>query len=950
MEPVSFSSKSSVLKVTFLALISPVFVSGSHFRGGIITWRPEINIPPPQGTFPTVLFDYRVAFRNSYGPQHFCDQTTIDSDTINAGQGFLKCDNGCTSLNDDFDYKCTDFSVVGDWTTGVGKSQLTPTSNVFEVFYEGNAWIPLANGGNGEWILRSRVDLTPRSDNGLLNSSPTTSNMPIVRIPLNCSSRFLIPVTDPDGDVVRCRYAEAVGNECGAICGELSATLDEATCILEWTPAKTGLFGVAIQIEDFVNAFSTVPLSSIPLQFLFEVFESDGSCADAPVFDPAVLSGESCIAVPSGQTFTTRIEAIVSHPSRRIVEINTVSPVGLTTTSVQQVPGSDVAYFIDVLFTSSTKMQQQEIFCFVAEDSGRLTSEQRCVFLVTATAPPTPLGAIIDGNNLITITIDRIIRRPDMSRFIRIVSAGAQQPIFTFDSTSASDVIFPVSGTSVEIQLPSGLPAGDTYQVSLDRGAIETNDFCGVENEPTALTIAETACSSRAITATATGPLSNVYWASPAIDKLFSSNFLPGDMFHPGVTKVVYRIEDDIVCTFSVIVEDTTPPEIEFCNDNLIVKLNDENMYAAVEWPVPTVTDTEGGLVTLQSTSSPGDRFYEGRSVVEYNFFDTFNNVASCRFNVDILGSLDKTPPEITNCRDSTVLFYFNEIRDRYEVILPTPSAVDDSGFPVSVSSTYNSRGGLGIGWTDVTYTFTDQNSNVATCQFPVVIVKNNTQQVVRFQDCPSDLTVNASDSNNSIEVFWMEPTLTGLDGRVTLRQSHFPGDVFEIGSTKVTYVVEKYGNAQDVCQFNVEVKDISSPLILNCPQSKKVVSCRGSRTVNWREPVAIDNSNVPPDVFQSHYPRMSLFQHGTTTVSYTFRDGCGNIARCSFNITHHKGSCLVITVYLWIIFLIILLIIIIVYICTLVAFCSTSEKRKDKKNRSSTNPLVDNVEIETLD
>lgn len=68
-------------------------------------------------------------------------------------------------------------------------------------------------------------------------------------------------------------------------------------------------------------------------------------------------------------------------------------------------------------------------------------------------------------------------------------------------------------------------------------------------------------------------------------------------------------------------------------------------------------------------------------------------------------------------------------------------------------------------------------------------------------------MAVNASDSKNSIEVFWMDPTLTGVDRSVTLRQSNFPGDVFEIGSTKVTYVVEKFGNAQDVCQFNVEVK-----------------------------------------------------------------------------------------------------------------------------------------------
>lgn len=86
---------------------------------------------------------------------------------------------------------------------------------------------------------------------------------------------------------------------------------------MSWTPTQEGFFGVAIQIEDFVSPSSTTPLSSIPVQFLIEVFEGDVSCAEAPVFDPVVLPSESCIAVPTGSTFTTRIEARVSNPTRR---------------------------------------------------------------------------------------------------------------------------------------------------------------------------------------------------------------------------------------------------------------------------------------------------------------------------------------------------------------------------------------------------------------------------------------------------------------------------------------------------------------------------------------------------------------------------------------------------------------------------------------------------------
>ncbi|KAJ8022217.1 Integrin beta-like protein A [Holothuria leucospilota] len=454
MGPILFSSKRSLFGVTIFIFLGITFVSGSHFRGGVITWRPASNIPPVSGTFPTVLFNYRVAFRTSFSSDHSCNQQTINSGAVNPGEGSLECDNGCTTLNDDFDYRCTDFSTEGDWTTGLGDSAFTPTSNVFEVFYEGRNWIRLANGGNGPWIIRSRVDLTPRADNGLINSSPTTSNMPIVRIQQNCPTTLIIPVADADGDVVRCRYAVSSGDECGTICGQLDATLDEVTCTLEWTPTETGLFGVAIQIEDFVDASSTTPLSGIPLQFLFEVFEGNGTCGEAPVFLPVVLPGQSCIAVRPGGTFTTRIEAEVSDPSRSITSINTVSPIGLTTTAVQPVTGSDVRYFVDVIFTSPSTLQQQEIFCFVAVDSGGLTSEQRCIFLVTSTLPPVPLSATVDGSNLLTITVDTAITRPETSRFIRIVSASNQQTLFTFDTSSATDVRFPVIDTTVQIQLP----------------------------------------------------------------------------------------------------------------------------------------------------------------------------------------------------------------------------------------------------------------------------------------------------------------------------------------------------------------------------------------------------------------------------------------------------------------------------------------------------------------
>ncbi|KAJ8032100.1 Integrin beta-like protein D [Holothuria leucospilota] len=205
-------------------LLEFTYVSGSHFRGAYITWRPASNVPPTDGSFPEVLFSYRVSWRRDI---YFCNQQRIDNMIPIRGEGYLLCGNGCSTLVDTFDFICTDFSVDENWTTGVGTSSFTPTSNTFEAFYAGYAWVYFRNGGGGSWNIRTRVDLNPRSDNGLINSSPVTETSPIVPVALDCPAAIQIPVSDPDGDVVRCRYATGF-SECASACVVVpGATLDE---------------------------------------------------------------------------------------------------------------------------------------------------------------------------------------------------------------------------------------------------------------------------------------------------------------------------------------------------------------------------------------------------------------------------------------------------------------------------------------------------------------------------------------------------------------------------------------------------------------------------------------------------------------------------------------------------------------------------------------------------
>ena len=80
-----------------------------------------------------------------------------------------------------------------------------------------------------------------------------------------------------------------------------------------------GLYAVALQIEDFATTTSTTPLSSVPLQFIVEVFTSTVSCASGtqPELVGVTRVDGSCVGVPS--TYQERIVAKSGDSSVKLV-------------------------------------------------------------------------------------------------------------------------------------------------------------------------------------------------------------------------------------------------------------------------------------------------------------------------------------------------------------------------------------------------------------------------------------------------------------------------------------------------------------------------------------------------------------------------------------------------------------------------------------------------------
>ncbi|KAL3881494.1 hypothetical protein ACJMK2_027926 [Sinanodonta woodiana] len=346
---------------------------GSHFRGATFSWKPTDNLNE-------VEISYRVSWTRS---RSFCDQTTISSGTLISTGDEMKCFVNCNGTMGVLFFKCTDFSVTEDWTTGRGSIVYKfPSSNSYYEFgFQGGAWISLVHAGNGNWEMRVKANLAPRADTGRVNSAPQFDISPIVRLSYGCQHKIRIPFSDLDGDEVRCRWAESAQQECASICnGFVGAVLDQSTCTLTYNAnASSGYYAVAIQMEDFTPG-STTPLSSVPIQFLVNVYSISHVCNSVPEFLPPTRPDGDIVTVDPSGTYTDRIVAKGRASSGNINEIMTLSPSGFSKSVLapdQSVPG---AWYIDVTWNPPLKFSDQTyVFCFSATDTNSLTGEMRCV-------------------------------------------------------------------------------------------------------------------------------------------------------------------------------------------------------------------------------------------------------------------------------------------------------------------------------------------------------------------------------------------------------------------------------------------------------------------------------------------------------------------------------------------------------------------------------------------
>ena len=427
---------------------------------------------------------YHISWRRNSGEGGSCDSSTISSGSL-IGGGNLNCQYGCAGTISQMSYYCTDYSIEENWS--FGERQLSynfsgQNTDTITIGFTGCCWI---SPFSSSWNISTTFSLIPREDTGEINSSPRAITSPVIRIQQGCNHTIPLAVSDPDGDIIRCRWA--VGRECSGICNAFpGAVLDSESCSLDTTNVFTGFNAVALMIEDFAPG-SQQPLSSVSLQFLVFVFSSTESCALTPQFIYPTIPQGLCVAIPSNTNFTTQLRA--SGYNFSIIEIQTVSPRGLTKGELQQELNTTI-YYVSISWTPTLDQQNQtHLFCFTAINSENVASEQSCIQLLVGYYPPEPypfsvIPIVHPTSAILYIRFDKDIQRTSVVAFIRFYESISGQEVYKIDALSSLTEVTFNNSTEIMISPNVSFIEKSRYYINFDAGVIKGTEGCGPANEP----------------------------------------------------------------------------------------------------------------------------------------------------------------------------------------------------------------------------------------------------------------------------------------------------------------------------------------------------------------------------------------------------------------------------------------------------------------------------------
>jgi len=365
----------------------------------------------------------------------------------------------------------------------------------------------------------------------------------------------------------------------------------------------------------------------------------------------------------------------------------------------------------------------------------------------------------------------------------------------------------------------------------------------------------------------------------------FTSNYNSGDTFPLGTTTVTYTAVDicgnQVTCSFTVSTSETctTAPSIT-CPANFSACVGSSTLpsvtgtataqAASNICQTPTITHTDNVIPSNNCA---------GAQVIERTWTATDNATGLSSSCVQIITLADQVPPTILNCPTNIAL-----PANTYVATWAIPTATDDCGV-TSFSSDYQSGDTFPVGTTTVTYTAVDVCGNVTTCSFTVTSEQSCQSEPVIT--CPATYTtcINTSIDPSAAGTATAQPGTALCDtplvtySDVLINNGNCNG---EATYNRIWTATDPTTGLTASCTQRIRVRDNNKPVITNCPADININDTNPIAT--WNAPNATDACGLQS--FTSDYNSGDTFPIGTTTVTYTATDNCGNVKTCSFTVT----------------------------------------------------------------
>ncbi|CAF1603918.1 unnamed protein product [Rotaria magnacalcarata] len=395
---------------------------------------------------------------------------------------------------------CTGFNMGEQYAMGEGRFTVNiPENSSFVASFSNSAWFALFTGVNLPWSVAVQIQTFKRSDTRKYNNAPIVTMLPIYRLRNLRSYSLKINVADNDFDPYICLWSDGP-DQCGGLTNNVPGGLiDNFGCYLNFTPNGVGFYAAALTVEDFIvlptNISSADYLSQVPIQFVFDVYDSPDPCYTGPIYI-GDLEPDICIYLPVGVTVTTRVRFQVQCTNATVDSVISVNPAGLLASPVVQDSFDPTIFAFLANFTSTAPQVGQNLFCFAAVDSIGNQGDSACLRFTVASqtsslqplyirnATRYPMGTVTKTTSVWTIfTAPDVYVRPTFETYIRFKQTSDNTDFYVLNVVTQLDSVLFLSDRIVINSTVVWTPGGYFY-IYFDAGVLVDARLCSKDSMP----------------------------------------------------------------------------------------------------------------------------------------------------------------------------------------------------------------------------------------------------------------------------------------------------------------------------------------------------------------------------------------------------------------------------------------------------------------------------------